>query len=340
MMLRMKNVHLIFIIVILVVTCLFGNSSLAQEQRILRVGVWAGSYTDCMVKHIASFEEEYNCKVEFFPASGDSNLQRARTGQVDVAFNDAKGAFVGEGQGLWAKLDEKEIPNMSRLIDGAILSDRSISVNIGSYIIAYNPDYVKLAPTSWEDLWKPEYKNRVSIYNFSLGSIQLLVWAAKQAGGNEYNIDPGFKKMSELSENIRFFHDNHPQLLTAFKNGDVWIALWNNGTVEWAKQEGANVEWVVPKEGAFTLSTQINITEKSPNLDLAKVFVNWRLSDPVQLEFAKELLYNPVIKGVEIPKEVQHKLATEEELERQQEVDWGYVTPLFDEWYERWKKEI
>lgn len=55
--------------------------------------------------------------------------------------------------------------------------------------ITYNPETVKTPPTSWADLWKPEYKGRVGITNLNstLGT-GFLVEVARMHGGNEGNV--------------------------------------------------------------------------------------------------------------------------------------------------------
>ena len=50
-----------------------------------------------------------------------------------------------------------------------------------------------MPPTSWEDLWKPEYKGRVGITGMasSLGTA-FMVEIAKLNGGSETNVEPAF----------------------------------------------------------------------------------------------------------------------------------------------------
>ena len=55
--------------------------------------------------------------------------------------------------------------------------------------LTYNPDTIKTAPTSWADLWKPEFKGRVGITNLNstLGT-GWLVEVARMHGGSEANV--------------------------------------------------------------------------------------------------------------------------------------------------------
>ena len=69
--------------------------------------------------------------------------------------------------------------------------------------LTYNPEAVKTPPTSWADLWKPEFKGRVGITNLNstLGT-GWLVEIAKMRGGSEANVDPAFKAIEELKPNL------------------------------------------------------------------------------------------------------------------------------------------
>ncbi len=70
--------------------------------------------------------------------------------------------------------------------------------------IAYNPKKITTPPTSWEDLWKPEYKGRVGITGLasSLGTA-FMVEIAKLHGGSETNIEPAFEAVKKLLAECR-----------------------------------------------------------------------------------------------------------------------------------------
>ena len=69
-----------------------------------------------------------------------------------------------------------------------------LSVAVVPQLYAYNPKKIKTPPTSWEDMWNPEYKGRVGITGLasSLGTA-FMVEIAKLHGGSETNIEPAFE---------------------------------------------------------------------------------------------------------------------------------------------------
>jgi len=69
--------------------------------------------------------------------------------------------------------------------------------------IAYNPKKITTPPTSWEDLWKPEYKGRVGITGSpsSLGTA-FMVEIAKLHWRLGNNIEPAFEAVKKLLPNV------------------------------------------------------------------------------------------------------------------------------------------
>ena len=117
--------------------------------------------------------------------------------------------------------------------------------------IAYNPKKVKTPPTSWEDLWKPEYKGRVGITGLgsSLGTA-FMVEIAKMNGGSETNIEPAFEAMKKLLPNVGAISPSPGALAALFQQGEIDIAFnyWNNVALLAAK--GVDIAFASPKTGA------------------------------------------------------------------------------------------
>jgi len=169
-------------------------------------------------------------------------------------------------------------------------------------------------------------------------NIELMVLMAKLAGGDEDNIDPGFAKMAELGKHINVFYSHHPQLLDLFRSGEVVMARWLRGRVDWANKQGVEIKFAVPKEGAIGLYSTIHVINARPNTHLAMKFVNHLLSAENQTGYATELGYTPAradldLSSVDVPygEDVVNSLLV---------ADWGKIVPKIDAWKERWEKEV
>ncbi|WP_157944708.1 ABC transporter substrate-binding protein [Mangrovicella endophytica] len=312
-------------------------AALAQTKELV-VAAFGGAYTDAIKKNVATFEKENGVTVTFVPASGADGLAKAMAREVDVIHADMAWAYRGEAQGAFEKLDPAIVTNLSTLYPKARFSDYGVVTNFGQYGIAYNPKEVSPAPTSWLDLWDPQYAGAVTTAGFDAANIELLVLMAKLNGGSEDNIDPGFAKMAELGKQITVFYSQHPQLLDLFRNGEVVMARWLRGRVDWARKQGVELGFAVPKEGAIGLVSTVHVVKDRPNKELAMKFVNYLLSETSQKTYASDLGYTPAragldLTGIDVPygEDVVGSLLI---------ADWKKIVPQMDAWKERWEKEV
>lgn len=320
-------------------TLLLATAMGAQAQQTeLVVAAFGGAYTEALQKNIATFEAENNARVTFVPASGADGLAKAMAGEVDVIHADMAWAYRGEAQNAFEKLDPAIVTNLDALFPRARFSEYGVVTNFGQYGIAYDPNEIDPAPTSWFDLWKPEYAGAVTTAGFDAANIELLLLAARWNGGDEDNIDPGFAKMAELSKNIAVFYSQHPQLLDLFRNKEVVMARWLRGRVAWANEQGVELAFAVPEEGAIGLVSTVHVVKDRPNRDLAMKFVKYLLSETSQVTYATDLGYTPSragldLTGVDVPygEDVVNSLLIS---------DWAKIVPQMDAWKERWEKEI
>ncbi len=309
----------------------------AQTKELV-VAAFGGAYTDALKKNMAGFEKENDVKVTFVPASGADGLAKAMAKEVDVVHADMAWAYRGEAQGAFEKLDPALVSNLEKLFPKARFSDYGVITNFGQYGIAYDPEAVNPPPTSWLDLWKPEYEGAVTTAGFDAANVELLVLMAKLNGGSEDNIDPGFAKMAEFGKHVTVFYNQHAQLLDLFRNKEVVMARWLRGRVDWANKQGAALKFAVPTEGAIGLVSTVHVVKGSTNTELAMKFINHLLSEESQKTYATDLGYTPARAGldlsdVDVPygdKVVDALLIS----------DWRKIVPQMDAWKERWEKEV
>jgi len=256
-------------------------------------------------------------------------------------FSDPIYSFLGEQEGIYAPIEYESFENLSNIYPIARMSDATVIHDMGAYGLAYNPDQVADPPTSWNDLWDDRFDGKVSIRGFRPDTIELMVWAAKQNGGDERNIDPGFEKMEELAPRVQTFFGEHTELLNLFQTDAVDVAMWTGGRVGWAQDQGADVEWVAPAEGPFALVSTMNIVNGTGNEDLAQAYINHELSVESGTNMADKLGYFPTNSTIVLPPDVQARVDfTPETIEDVQMADWAYIVTVIDDWRHRWETEV
>ena len=131
--------------------------------------------------------------------------------------------------------------------------------------LTYNPETVKTPPTSWADLWKPEFKGRVGITNLNstLGTGWLVEIARCMAARRPMS-SRASRRSRTLKPNLAAVAANPGALATLFQQGQIDISPGNFNAIQILKARGVPVEFVAPKEGAIAFKTTIHIVKNSP----------------------------------------------------------------------------
>lgn len=209
--------------------------------------------------------------------------------------------------------------------------------------IAYNPKKIKTPPTSWEDLWKPEYKGRVGITGLgsSLGTA-FMVEVAKMYGGSDTNIEPAFEAVKKLLPNVGAIAPSPGALAALFQQGEIDIAFnyWNNVALLAAK--GVDIAFAKPKSGAIAIRSSAQIVKNNQDPKLVLDYLDAVMSFDVQ----KSLEANPWVMmptntkvpltgaNLTVAKSVDDLVANSVLL------DWTKFQPLRGEWITRFSKEV
>jgi putative spermidine/putrescine transport system substrate-binding protein len=191
--------------------------------------------------------------------------------------------------------------------------------------IAYNPKRITTPPTSWEDLWKPEYKGRVGITGMgsSLGTA-FMVEIAKMNGGSDTNIEPAFDAIKRLLPNVGAIAPSPGALAALFQQGEIDIAF--------AK----------PKSGAVVVRTSAQIVQNNQDPKLALEYIDTVMSTSVQtgLEAAPWVMM-PTNKKVPLTgANLTVAKSVEDLVSGNTLLDWTRFQALRGGWITRFSKEV
>ncbi|MBF2046031.1 MAG: extracellular solute-binding protein [Elainella sp. C42_A2020_010] len=212
--------------------------------------------------------------------------------------------------------------------------------------IAYNPKLVSTPPSSWKDLWGSQYRGRVSMQGMkTTQGTSFMVQIAKLNGGSETDIEPAFQALQELKPNFAGIASNAGALATLFQQEEVVIAPHDLNNVVALKQKGADIDWVMPKEGGIALRPAQQIV-KNTSVDpkLAAAFINAALSTEVQQAMASEPYYFVPSNGnVSLSGLLEEKLGSNSAakvLEKLVLLNWNEINKNRTEWIERFDREV
>jgi iron(III) transport system substrate-binding protein len=131
-------------------------------------------------------------------------------------------------------------------------------------------------PTSWKDLTKPVYKGQVVMPNpASSGTGFLDVSSWLQIFGEP----EGWKFMDALHENIAVYTHSGSKPCTMAGSGEYPIGVSFEFRAARMKKQGAPLDIVFPSEGSGWDMEATAIVKGTKNLEAAKRFVDWTITD-------------------------------------------------------------
>jgi putative spermidine/putrescine transport system substrate-binding protein len=292
---------------------LLSSAGLAQEQLVVAGsgGRTGEAWDQCIIK---PFTEATGIKVIYDPGVSSVTLAKLLQSKgnptLDLAWFDGEASGFAREQGVFADMDPAKLPNLDNLIDHAISKDPDgtiwgIGTGYYSVGIIYNTDEVKEPPTSWLDLWKPEFAGRVTMPSIQDGSgAPWLVYLASLLGGGVDNLDPAIKKMQELE--VAAYYDSGGAAASLLSSGEAVIGILDSGTVWSLADSGAiPVGFAIPKEGALASDNRLHMMKPS---DAAYAFLNTAMT-PEAAECIGDFLYlGPAVKDVELSEEAKARL--------------------------------
>lgn len=299
--------------------------------------------------------KEYNTKVicqEIASAEAFTKaMAQKENPEVSVVINDAAGALAGAKTGLWAKLDPSLVLNRAELHKQASVpgyEEFLVGVAAPSYGIQWRTDIFKekgwAPPKDWNDLFRPEFKGHVGITSaYSATGLRTLVSFARQRGGDERNIDPGFAMMQELvnAGQVGAFPTSSAMFNQAMERGEIWIGIQYAEAGLDFKASGAPVDFIYAGGEIPLALITAQVMKNAPHPKEAQIFVNLTLGEAFQKAIAEERYSIPVRKNLSLKPEIAQITPTsEEEWAKAYTFDLDLMATNRDAWYQRWMKEI
>ncbi len=185
-------------------------------------------------------------------------------------------------EGLLQQLDKSKLPNLVNLNQDLVSAygdalDYLVPYQMGTQAIVYNSETVTNPPTSWEDLWNPEYVDRI----VSIDDNRVVIGATLLTLGYDVNttdkaeLQEAKQKLLELMPNIRVFDSDSPK--TALISGEVDLGIVWNGEAFLVQQENPAFVYVYPEEGSIIFYDGMGISPTAPHPDAAYAWLNYLL---------------------------------------------------------------
>jgi putative spermidine/putrescine transport system substrate-binding protein len=329
-----------------------GPGSVPADQREVIFYGFGGTHEKNMRERvIPPFEKKYGVKVTYVTGTANSNFAKVRAQKAraegDVLWTNDVLHVVGKRLGLFDRLDAQRVTNLPHLLDIARDPD-GIGVMQGFQAegLQYNTRVFKdkgwPPPTSWYDLWKPEFKGRVGLYGGSGAYMHYFIpFLARLEGGHERSVDGAFRKLKELAPAAPTFVNAPAELDNLLKQGEVWITFNGSSRVYELAAAGFPVDFVYPKEGAIVFGNWFEVLKGAPHPELAQEFVNYLIGAEAQELFARHVFFGPINRQAKLDAETARKVPYgPEQIARLVKLDYVAMNEQLAGWIDRFNKEI
>jgi spermidine/putrescine transport system substrate-binding protein len=259
----------------------------SQDKGPLKVLTFSG---DDDPKFDKTFQQQYpNANVQY--QTGDSNddfFSKVSTGSVDADV--IYGVCVNylpnwQKAKLIAPIDTTRMSNWSNLNTdaeklGQIGGKQWETVSYYGYDSIVSASNEGAVPTSWADLWNPQFKDQFSMINYAENGVQMTAVALglPYPDLSDQQLNQVKEKLLALKPNIRSFWTNLSDPIQQLGNGDVKMFYGWPSQYATLQQDGKKVEYLDPSEGRLSWSCGAVVNANTQHYNLALAWINGRVS--------------------------------------------------------------
>lgn len=344
---KMKTINTLLIV------SSIATSSLAQAQDTLYFAGYSGDFQKTFEAFIIpEFEKKQDVKVVYVPGSSSENLAKLQAQrlnqQINVVLMDDGPMQFAVQFGLCSAVNDSETyHDLHEIAAPSKFGGKAVGIGLVATGIAYNKEtFAKNgwdAPRSWSDLTNKKFAKRV-VSNPISGTYGLntLVMFARMNGGDENNIEPGFKAIEDkLAPNILAWTSSNAQLAQMFQSNDIDVAVWGSARAISLQKTGFPVGFVYPVEGAPALIPAACVISGDNKLaEKSQALLQYLASPEVQAKFTAEG-FGPVNRKTKLTGDVAKEVPYgQEKIDQLIPINWDVVNRQRADWTKQWSRTI
>lgn len=255
------------------------------------------------------FEAKYGITVNYVRMSSGEALARVQAEkdnpQFDIWWGGPADSFVAAKEaGL---LEAYDSPNYVNLVDPAKAKDADnywVGVYMGSLGFATNTEWLAAnpgveAPTSWDDLLRPEFKGQIMVaHPSSSGTSYTALATVLQIRGEE----EGWKYIEQYAGQVAQFTKSGAAPAKFVGQGEAAVGIvFSHDIVNEIDNNKLPLKLTFPAEGTGYEIGAMGIIKGAKHMDAAKLWFDWALTPEAQALGPKYKAYQaPTVKGVEL----------------------------------------
>jgi spermidine/putrescine transport system substrate-binding protein len=203
-------------------------------------------------------------------------------------------------QNFLIELDHSKLPNFEKYAGAAFKNPSfdpgnkyTIAWQAGLTALAYNPKLTKREITSFEDLYDPAFKGKITMFgdDTDFPTLTMIGLGIDPEKSTEEDWKRTAEKMKELRPQIREFIDNSGEA-EVLQSGNAWISMAYSGDIYILNNSGApDIKFVVPKEGAILWQDNMSIPKGAKHPLDAITYMDYVYRPDVAARLAEGIAY-------------------------------------------------
>ncbi len=345
----MKKLYLLMmgVLVLLALSPVAAQGTAESKPTALIISTWGLSEDSLWSEVYEPYEKQANVKVTLDTGNAQERYTKLKSdpnSTVDVIELSQKNTADGVADGLFSPITAKDITSYNDLIPGAkalIDSGSGAPYTLNSIGIIYNPKAAGMTINSWEDLWNPALKGKISIPAITTTFGPAIMVMCSDVKGVDFTKDKGaaaFKALAELKPNVLKTYSRSSDVASLLGSGEIAVAVIGDYALPVVMKADPNAVYVVPASGTYANFNVINVTKNTKNRAAAIAYINYRLSAETELRTAKVLNEAPVNSKVALTAEVAANKTVGDVAARAKMVDFTVVNPLMADWVDQFNR--
>ena len=313
---------------------------------------WGGDVVEAM-KQIAAAQHDVSIRWVLHQGGAAAILPKIKAAWPTVDYDYVagwEGSFNTMVKEDWLEtIDPAEVPNLVDIPEKIIIRDakgaiKAVPRAVGGIYFGYRTDSAPVKLTKIDDLFDPKLKGAVCWPGPTQSMMLQIVALALHAGGNESNMEPGWKLMKDLAKsgNIGRIAVTDIDFTNSLTSGETsagffaepgWAAVAKTFPVtRLTKQEGFKT---------FLYQSGFGVMKNRPNLKATLGFVNFAISPAMDTLYGKVAGEAPLNVKATTADNLKHLSFTPDEFKAFVYVpDYNVVLANQDAWAKRWEQDI
>jgi spermidine/putrescine transport system substrate-binding protein len=203
-------------------------------------------------------------------------------------------------QGFLTELDHSKLPNFEKNAGAAFKNPSydpgnkyTLAWQSGLTGLAYNPKLTKREITSFQDLYDPAFKGKITMFgdDTDFPTLTMIGMGIDPEKSTEDDWRRAAAEMKKLKPQLREFIDNAGEA-EVLASGNAWISMAYSGDIYQLNNSGSpDIKFVVPKEGAALWTDNMAIPKGAKHPLDAITYMDYVYKPEVAAKLAEYIAY-------------------------------------------------